>query len=303
MNNEEQKYLDMLEDIIENGSTRQDRTGVGTRGLFGTQLRFSLEGGKIPMFTSKKTFARGVVEELLFFLRGQTDTKILEAKGVNIWQGNTTREFLDKRGLSDYPEGEMGPMYGHQWRNAGGYPWSEDPNIKYADGYYQTPGVDQIANVINLLKTDPYSRRIVVNAWNVDDIQNMVLAPCHPMFQFYVEEGPMCRKLSCCFYMRSSDAFLGLPFNILSYAFLTHILAATVGMEAKELVFMGGDTHIYNNHLDQVRELLTREPYEFPTLKIKKNLFNIEDIEKLEFTDFEISNYKSHPAIKAPMAV
>lgn len=301
MNKEEQKYLDMLEDIIENGSTRQDRTGVGTRGLFGTQLRFSLEGGKIPMFTSKKLFARGVVEELLFFLRGQTDSKILESKGVNIWQGNTTREFLDNRGLKHLPEGHMGKMYGHQWRRFGAH----DEVVDYESSLYEsTPqGVDQIANVIHLLKTDPYSRRIVVNAWNPNDLDKMVLAPCHPLFQFYVEEGPMCRKLSCVFYMRSSDAFLGLPFNILSYAFLTHILAATVGMEAKELVFMGGDTHVYKNHMDQVREQLTREPFEFPTLKIKKNLSSIEDIEKLEFTDFEISNYQSHPAIKAPMAV
>jgi thymidylate synthase len=296
MNKEEQKYLDMLKDIIENGSERKDRTGIGTHGIFGTQLRFSLDGGKIPMMTSKKTFARGVFEELIFFLRGQTDSKILERKGVNIWQGNTTREFLDKRGLPHYPEGEMGKMYGHQWRSFGKslLSFQEDQgllNMKH--------GVDQIENVIKLLKEDPYSRRIVVNTWNASDLNEMCLAPCHPMFQFYVDNG----KLSCSFYMRSSDAFLGLPFNILSYAFLTHILAATVGLEAGELIFMGGDTHVYNNHLDQVRELLTREPYEFPTLKINKKLSSLEDIEELEFTDFEILNYKSHPAIKAPMAV
>lgn len=291
MNKEEQKYLDMLKDIIENGSERKDRTGVGTHGLFGTQLRFSLADGRIPMMTSKRTFARGVFEELIFFLRGQTDTKILESKGVNIWQGNTTREFLDKRGLEHYPEGEMGPMYGHQWRRAG-------HENRYGHSH-KSSGVDQIANVIKLLKEDPFSRRIVVNTWNAPDLDKMCLTPCHPLFQFYVDDG----KLSCSFYMRSSDAFLGLPFNILSYAFLVHILAATVGLEPGELIFMGGDTHVYNNHLDQVRELLTREPYEFPTLKINKKLSSLEDIEELEFTDFEISNYKCHPAIKAPMAV
>jgi len=271
MNHEEQNYLDMLERIVKHGSQRDDRTGVGTFGIFGTHLRFSLENGKIPMLTTKKTFVKGIIEELLFFLRGETDTKILEAKGVNIWKGNTTREFLDKRGLEHLPEGHMGKMYGHQWRRFGAH----DEIVDYESGAYEsTPtGIDQIKNTIDLIKTDPYSRRIVVCTWNAKDLDKMCLAPCHPLFQFYVDGG----KLSCQFY--------------------------TVGMEAKEVIFAGGDTHIYLNHVDQIKEQITRVPFEFPTLKINKNLSSIEDIESLDFSDFVIENYNCHPPIKMDMAI
>lgn len=296
-NNEENEYLFMLQNILDYGSKREDRTGTGTYSKFGTTLSFSLKNNTIPMLTTKKMFARGVIEELLFFLRGESDTKKLEEKGVNIWKGNTTREFLDKTGLQHLPEGHMGKMYGHQWRNFGGH----DEIADYQSGAYEsTPtGIDQIQNVLDLLKNDPNSRRIVVNAWNAKDLNKMCLAPCHPMFQFYVTDN----KLSCLFYMRSADAFLGLPFNLLSYAILTHIIAHTVGMEAKELIFMGGDTHIYSNHVEQVRTQIARESYPFPTMLIHKELHNIKDIESLQFSDFEIQNYKSHPAIKAEMAV
>lgn len=301
MNNwEEDKYLSLLCNIINLGEDKPDRTGVGIKSIFGTQLRFSLEDGKIPMLTTKKVFAKGVIEELLFFLRGETDTKILEAKGVNIWKGNTTREFLDKIGLKHLPEGHMGKMYGHQWRKFGAH----DEIADYESGAYEsTPtGVDQIQNVIDLLRNDPNSRRIVVNSWNAKDLPKMCLAPCHPMFQFYVSAR---NELDCCFYMRSCDAFLGLPFNMLSYGILTHIIAKTVGMKARELVFMGGDTHVYKTHFEQVNLQVSRKDksFPFPTLQINKELNSIKDIEELQFSDFQIDNYRCHPAIKAEMAV
>jgi thymidylate synthase len=279
MNKEEQNYLNLLGDILANGSERTDRTQIGTYGLFGTQLRFSLENNVVPMLTTKRLFARGVVEELLFFLRGETDTKKLEAVGVNIWKGNTSREFLDKRGLYHYPEGEMGPMYGSQWRSF--------------------CGVDQLANTIDLLKKDPYSRRIVVSAYNPSVSHLTVLEPCHMFWQLYVDDG----QLSCQFYMRSVDSFLGLPFNILSYAILTRIVAKTVGMQAKELIFVGGDTHAYRNHVKQVAEQISRVPYDFPTMTINAELNSVADIENLKYADFEFQGYQCHPAIKAEMAV
>lgn len=298
MNKQEQNYLDLMNDILNLGSKRSDRTGVGTIGIFGTQLRFSLENDQIPMLTTKKMFTKGVIEELLFFLRGETDTKKLEAKGVNIWKGNTTREFLDKRGLIDLPEGDMGKGYGYQWRNFGGYL----DQIKNEDGSYdllEVKGVDQLTQVINTLKTNPTDRRIIMSAWNPQQLLEMALPPCHMMAQFYVDNG----KLSSQFYMRSIDTFLGLPFNILSYAILTRIVAKTVGMEAKEVIFTGGDTHIYQNHVEQVIEQISRKPYDFPTMKITKDLSSVADIEALQLSDFVIEGYQSHPSIKAEMAV
>ncbi len=268
--------------------------------MFGAQLRFSLENNKVPLLTTKKVFTKGIIEELLFFLRGETDTKKLEAKGVNIWKGNTTREFLDKINLKHFPEGNMGKMYGHQWRKFGAH----DEVLDYESGVYEsTPqGIDQIQSVLNLLKNDPNSRRIVVNSWNTTDLPKMCLAPCHPMFQFYVSNG---NELSCCFYMRSCDLFLGFPFNLLSYAILTRIIAQTVGMKAKEVIFMGGDVHIYKSHFEQVRTQISRQgdSFPFPTMNIFKELNTIEDIEKLEFLDFEFEGYQCHPPIKAEMAV
>jgi thymidylate synthase len=224
-------------------------------------------------------FFRGVIEELLFFLRGETNTKTLEAKGVNIWKGNTSREFLDKLGLYSYPEGEMGPMYGYMWRNCG--------------------GVDQISNAINLIKNDPKSRRIMITAYDPSKAHLTCLAPCHPFFQFNVRGN----KLDCMFTMRSNDLFLGCPFNVLSYATLTHIIAKTCGLQTGELTYSCGSAHVYKNHLEQVKLQTTREPYEFPTLNIKKELKSIKDIEELKFEDFEIINYKYHPAIKGVVAI
>ncbi len=244
-------------------------------------------------------FTKGIIEELLFFLRGDTDTNKLEAKGVNIWKGNTTREFLDKRGLTHLPDGYMGKGYGFQWRKFG----ENKRTLLSPDGYnydhYHAYGVDQLKQVIDTLKTNPTDRRIIMSAWNPQQLPEMALPPCHMMVQFYVDNG----KLSAQFYMRSIDTFLGLPFNILSYAVLTRIIAQTVGMEAKELVFVGGDTHIYLNHTAQVSEQISREPYPFPTMKINKKLETVEDIESLELSDFSFEGYQSHPAIKAEMAV
>jgi len=295
MNQEEQSYLNLLQNILDNGNTKEDRTGVGTKSIFGTNLRFSLKDNKIPLLTTKKVYLKGIVEELLFFLRGDTNTKLLEEKGVNIWKGNTTREFLDKKGLTYLPEGNMGLGYGHQWRSFNGYGKNLIDNTKFEND----PGIDQVSQVINTLKTNPNDRRIIISAWNPSQLDQMALPPCHVLAQFYVNNN----KLSCQWYQRSIDSLLGFGFNVASYAILTKILAQTVGMEAEEVVFCGGDTHIYLNHIEQVKLQISREPYEFPTLKINKKLSTIKDIEELQFSNFELSNYKCHPAIKAEMAI
>jgi len=296
---EEKEYLKLLKNIVENGSERKDRTGIGTRSIFGTQLRFSLKNNKIPMLTTKKMFSKGVIEELLFFLRGDTDTKQLEAKGVNIWKGNTTREFLDKRGLTHLPEGDMGKGYGYQWRNfdGGAHKVCFEGNKHYTAVSFD--GTDQLANLIDGLKKDPNGRRHIISAWNPNQLEQMALPPCHILAQYYVDNG----QLSSHFYMRSVDTFLGLPFNIMSYAIMNHIIAKTVGLISKELIFSGGDTHIYLNHQEQVNEQISREPYAFPMLEINKDLNSVADIELLSFEDFKINGYISHPAIKAVMAI
>lgn len=292
-NKEEQNYLDLLKEILDSGEDRDDRTGVGTKSLFGRSLRFDLSNNKMPLFTTKKIFVKGVIEELLFFLRGETQTKILEEKGVKIWSGNTSREFLDKNNLHYLPEGDMGKGYGFQWRNFG-----EQDDVSAEGTFYS--GKDQIADVLKSLKENPTSRRHLVSAWNPQQLNQMVLPPCHYSFQFYVSNK---KELSCIFNMRSTDTFLGLPFNVASYAFLTHIFAKTLGYTAKEVIFNGGDVHIYNNHVYAVKEQLKRNPLPFPSLNIKKQLSSIQDIEKLCLEDFDILDYKHHKAINASMAV
>ncbi len=283
---DERNYLQLIHDLLHEGVDCDDRTGVGTLSTFGAQIRFSLAGGTLPLLTTKKMFTRGVVEELLWFLRGETDSKILEAKGVNIWKGNTSREALDKRGLTNYPEGEGGPIYGHQFRNFGG--------AKGGDG---KSGVDQVEEVLYLLREDPNSRRMVINLWNPCDLDKMALPPCHMVYQFRVYGN----KLSCSMYQRSCDTFLGLPFNICSTALMTYIFAKLTGLVPHEIVISIGDAHIYKNHVEQVKKQLKRAPYCFPKLQIKNR--GQKCVEDFKAEDFIVLGYESHEAISAPMAV
>jgi thymidylate synthase len=263
-----QNYLDLVRHVLERGAKKLDRTGTGTLSLFGVQLRFDLKRG-FPLVTTKKVHVRSVIGELLWFLRGDTNTAFLREHGITIWD-----EWADG-------QGELGPVYGKQWRS------------------WPTPGgghIDQIAQLMQELRRDPDSRRLIVSAWNVGELEKMALAPCHVLFQFYVAGG----RISCQLYQRSADLFLGVPFNIASYALLTHMVAQQAGLEVGEFIWTGGDTHLYLNHLEQARTQLEREPFALPTLAIKRRPPTIFDY---RFEDFEILNYQSHPAIKAPVAV
>ena len=279
MNLEEIKYLDLMNQILYHGESKKDRTGVGTKSLFGTQLHFDISGSKIPLLTTKKVFVRGIIEELLFFINGKTQTKELSEKGVRIWEGNTSREFLDSRGLTHYEVGEMGPMYGSLWRNFN--------------------GVDQLADVLDQIKNNPDSRRMLITAYDPSKLKDSVLAPCHILYQFYVGS----KGLSCHYTQRSVDYCAGLPFNLVSATVLTRLLAKAAGIGTDKLIMSGGDTHIYSTHFENAKEQAGREPYDFPTLEILKDVQSISDMEKLEFKDFQINNYKCCPAIKYEMAI
>ncbi len=285
MNKEEQSYLFLLQTILEKGANKEDRTNVGTKSIFGAQLRFSLENNQIPLLTTKKMSLRMIFEELMFFIRGQTNTKILEAKKVNIWKGNTSKEFLASRGLFYLPEGEMGKGYGFQWRNFG--------------GTEEKKGVDQLSLAFDKILHDPNSRKILVSAWNPEQLAETALEPCHCLFQFDVTNG----KLNCHWYQRSVDTFLGLPFNIASYALLTHFFAKAANLLPGDLIFSGGNVHLYKTHLAQAELQMSREPFAFPSLQINKSISSLEDIEKLEFTDLTLLDYKSHSAISGDMAI
>jgi thymidylate synthase len=261
-------YLQLLQDVLGNGSDRSDRTGVGTRSLFGRQLRFDLSEG-FPCLTTKKLHLRSIIYELLWFLRGETNIGWLKEHGVSIWD-----EWADA-------EGDLGPVYGHQWRS-----W------RSASG----ETIDQIAWVENEIRTNPDSRRLIVSAWNVGDLHRMALPPCHLLFQFYVAEG----RLSCQLYQRSADLFLGVPFNIASYALLTMMMARVTDLEPGDFVHTFGDVHLYRNHFEQAREQLGREPRPLPTMKIHSRP---ESILEYRFEDFELVGYHPHPHIKAPVAV
>jgi thymidylate synthase len=261
-------YLDLLRHVRDHGVRKEDRTGTGTLSVFGAQLRFDLGAG-FPLVTTKKLHTRSIVHELLWFLRGETNVRPLQEAGVTIWD-----EWADDRG-------ELGPVYGHQWRH-----WQA------GDGRE----IDQIANLIRDIRANPDSRRLIVSAWNVGDIPRMKLPPCHALFQFYVAQG----RLSCQLYQRSCDLFLGVPFNIASYALLTHMVAQQCDLGVGDFVWTGGDCHIYVNHLDQVELQLSRAPLPLPTLAIRRKPPTIFDY---AYEDFEIVGYQPHPAIRAPVAV
>lgn len=263
-----QAYLDLMRHVLTQGATKTDRTGTGTRSVFGWQMRFDLADG-FPMVTTKKLHTRSIIHELLWFLSGSTNIDYLKQNGVSIWD-----EWADDTG-------DLGPVYGHQWRS-----WPA-PNGET---------IDQISQVLDQLKATPDSRRLIVSAWNVADIPQMALAPCHALFQFYVADG----KLSCQLYQRSADIFLGVPFNIASYALLTEMVAQQCDLQPGDFVWTGGDCHLYSNHLDQAREQLSRAPLPLPRLKIKRKPATLFDY---TFDDFEIVGYQSHPHIKAPVAV
>lgn len=261
-------YLHMMRHVLEHGAKKTDRTGTGTLSVFGHQMRFDLSQG-FPMVTTKKVHLKSIVYELLWFLQGSTNNNWLKERGVSIWN-----EWAKENG-------ELGPIYGYQWRS-----WPT------ANGEH----IDQIAQLIEQIKKTPDSRRLIVSAWNVADIPSMALAPCHAFFQFYVADG----KLSCQLYQRSADIFLGVPFNIASYALLTHLIAQQTNLEVGDFVWTGGDCHLYLNHLEQVDLQLSREPYPLPKLVIKRHPASIFDY---EFEDFEVINYSCHSAIKAPVAI
>lgn len=259
------QYLDMLRYVMDNGVDKMDRTGTGTRSVFGQQMRFDLNKG-FPLMTTKKMHLKSIIHELLWFIKGDTNIKYLQDNGVRIWN-----EWADENG-------DLGPVYGSQWRN-----WNGE-------------GIDQLAQVVDKLKNNPNDRRIIISAWNVGKIPEMKLPPCHMMFQFYVADN----KLSCMLYQRSCDMFLGIPFNIASYALLTMMLAQVCGLELGEFVHTLGDTHIYHNHFEQVKEQLSRNPLPLPKMKI--NPF-VKDINEFKYEDFELENYQCYEAIKATVAV
>jgi len=263
-----QQYLDLLKHIMENGAEKTDRTGTGTRSIFGHQMRFNLSDG-FPMVTTKKLHLRSIIYELLWFLKGETNIQYLKENGVSIWD-----EWADENG-------ELGPVYGKQWRSWAG-----------ADG----KTYDQIADLIHQIKTTPDSRRLIVSAWNVAELPYMALMPCHTLFQFYVADG----KLSCQLYQRSADVFLGVPFNIASYALFTLMVAQVCGLEPGDFVHSFGDVHLYNNHIEQANLQLSRSTFQLPTMKLNAE---VKDIFSFQFDDFMLEGYQSHPGIKAPVAI
>jgi thymidylate synthase len=291
---EEYQYLNLLTNILQNGTLEEGRNGK-TQIIFGNMGRFSLKDGKIPILTTKKTAWKTCLKELLWFIRGETDNKILKAQGVHIWDANSSREFLDSRGLKMYPENMIGPSYGYQWRNFNAN-YNCFTGKKITDDF-PFNGIDQLQDIISQLKNPETrnSRRLIMTAWNPAQLNQMALPPCHIMCQFNVHDG---NKLSCALYQRSCDFFLGIPINIASYSFLTHLLAKHCGLEAYEFIHFMGNCHLYENAVDAVKLQITREPYPFPTVSIKQVRENINDY---QIEDFEILNYKSHEAIKVEM--
>jgi thymidylate synthase len=277
-------YLDLLRRILEEGKDRTDRTGTGTRGVFGHQMRFSLKEG-FPLLTTKKLHVRSILLELLWFLRGETHVASLQADGVRIWNEWATPEQTARFGRK---EGDLGPVYGHQWRNFGA--------TKREDGTYADDGVDQIARVLETIRTNPSSRRLIVSGWNPKEAEEVALPPCHTLFQLYVQDG----ELSCQLYQRSGDVFLGVPFNIASYALLTMMIAHVCGLAFGDFVHTLGDAHLYKNHLDQAKEQLARAPRALPTMRLDPS---VHDLFAFRLEHFSLEGYDPHPHIKAEVSV
>lgn len=285
-NQDEIEYLKFVKNILYNGETKEDRTGTGTLSLVSPgELRFNLE--YYPLLTTKFCSFRIIAKELLWFLSGSTDNKVLQKQNIHIWDGNSSKEFIKSRGL-DYEEGDIGPGYGFNWRHFG---------ETYQDCHTEYKGFDQIKMIIELIKTDPYSRRIILNAWDPSKLSQMCLPPCHLLAQFFITQK---KYLSCKLYMRSSDTFLGLPYNISSYALLTKMIAEITGLESKELIIGFGDAHIYLNHVEVIKEQIERVPKIFPKLRFKRKVMDIDDF---SFEDFELINYYPDGSLRAKMAV
>lgn len=295
---DEARYLQLLRDVSENGETRPDRTGTGTKAIFAPDpLRFDI-ANTVPLYTTKKVPWKSIVKELLWFIRGQTDAKLLKEQNVHIWDGNTSTEFLRQRGL-DYREGILGPGYGWQWRRFGA-PYEENlANLPRQSGNTLESGMDQLSYIENLLIHDKYSRRIYLNAWNASDLDKMALVPCHVACQFHVDVQD---GLSCHVYMRSNDLFLGNPFNVFSYAVLTYILAKRCALKPKQLIVSFGDAHLYLDHMTQVSEQSSRTPYPPPRLEVSDRVKEI-DWSEIELSDFNLHDYAHHPPLVARMSI
>ncbi|MAE40403.1 MAG: thymidylate synthase [Psychrobacter sp.] len=284
----EQAYLDLLQYVLANGTEKGDRTGTGTLSHFGAQLRFDLAEG-FPLLTTKKVHFKSIVYELLWFLSGSTHVDYLQQNNVRIWNEWATAEQTAR---FNRPAGDLGPVYGHQWRNYGATKNTDESD----NNVYNDDGVDQISQLIEQIKTNPNSRRLIVSGWNPSEASQVALPPCHTLFQFFVADN----KLSCKLYQRSADLFLGVPFNIASYALLTHMIAQVCDLEVGEFIWTGGDCHIYQNHREQVELQLTRDLYQLPTLLLNPK---VKDIFAFTFEDISVNGYESHPAIKAKVAV
>jgi len=289
MESMESQYINLIKHILKNGISKDDRTGIGTLSIFSYNMTFNLRES-FPLLTTKKVYWKGVVEELLWFISGSTDSNVLKEKGVRIWEGNSSREFLDSQGLSHYDQGDIGAGYGFQWRHFG---------AKYTNMYdsYEGQGVDQLKDVIYKIKNTPDDRRIIMSAWNPTDLDKMALPPCHIFVQFWVDSNK--KELHSQMYQRSCDVGLGVPFNIASYALLTCIIAKLCDLTPGDFHYCMGDTHIYKNHIDAIKLQITRDPYDFPKINIK----DITDIDNIKFDDIELIDYKYYENIKMNMAV
>jgi len=288
---QENQYLESLKRILNEGEVRSNRTNIKTLSIFGERFVFDISTS-FPLLTTKKVFYKLILKELLFFISGKTDTKILEDQAVFIWKGNTSKAFLEKRGLK-YQEGDMGAGYGFQWRH-----WGAE--YKDCNSDYTNKGIDQLQNIIKEIKINPFSRRLILSAWNVDQLDQMTLPPCHCFVQFYVSNDQ--KYLDCQLYQRSADMFLGVPFNIASYSFLTYMIAFLTGLKPRRLIHVIGDAHIYTNHIEQVKTQIKRTPYEWSQVKLIDTQ-KIKSIDDFRVENFKIENYKYHPSIKASMVV